>query len=182
MKGIIFTSFIDFVEEQFDATVVEDMLDGSELSTGGAYTIVGTYPSRELLDMAGFIIKRYDLEPSSFLQSLGEFTFGKLVGRYDTLVSEFRDSFDCIYHVDQTIHKNVRKLYPDAELPDMKARLSDDGNRLTLEYRSTRPFMFLAHGLITGCLKYYGDTAELTMTDRSDGAGTHAEFVLIRNG
>lgn len=181
MKGIIFTSFVEFAEQQLGADFVEEMLDALPLSTGGAYTNVGTYPTEELLDMVTYILDRHDLDPAAMQQAFGEYTFSVLVARYGELVEQFQDSFDCIYHVDQTIHKSVRKLYPDAELPDMNARLHDSRKRLTLEYRSVRPFMHLAHGLITGCINHYGDDVDVLMTDLSEGAGTHAQFTLTRD-
>jgi hypothetical protein len=182
LKGIIFTSFMDFAEQQLGADFVDEMLDAVPLSTGGAYTNVGTYPTEELLAMVGYILERHDLDPAALQRSFGEFTFGVLVDRYTDLVDRFEDSFDCIYHVDQVIHKNVRKLYPDAELPDMQARLDDSGDRMTMEYRSVRPFMHLAQGLIDGCVAHYGNGVRVEMTDLSDGAGNHARFVLTRDG
>lgn len=181
MKGIIFTSFVEFAEQQLGEDFVEEMLETLPLSTGGAYTNVGTYPTDELLNMVSFILERHEIDAAAMLQSFGEFTFAVLVDSYGSLVEGFKDSFDCIYNVDQTIHKSVRKLYPDAELPDMNARLSKSGQRLTLEYQSARPFMQLAHGLIMGCVNHYGDAVDVSMTDLSDGAGTHAEFVLKRH-
>jgi hypothetical protein len=181
MKGIIFTSFMEFSEQQLGLEFVEGMLDDLRFSSGGAYTNVGTYPTEELLEMVGYILERHDLDPAALQHAFGEHTFGTLVARYGKLVEQFQDSFDCIYNVDQTIHKNVRKLYPEAELPDMKASLSESGDQLTLEYSSVRPFMHLALGLIHGCIKHYGDAVEVHMTDLSDGAGTHAEFVLTRH-
>ncbi|MBT8049314.1 MAG: heme NO-binding domain-containing protein [Xanthomonadales bacterium] len=180
MKGIIFTSFIDFAEQQLGLEFVDEMLDTMPLSTGGAYTNVGTYPAQEMLDMVEYVLQRHDLDPAALQQAFGEHTFKVLTDRHGDLVESFKDSFDCIFHVDQTIHRNVLKLYPDAELPNMHAKLSDEGRRLTMEYRSERPLMHVAFGLINGCIKHFNDRVEVAMTDLSDGAGTHASFVLTR--
>lgn len=43
MKGIVFTEFVDMVEAQFSADMVDDILDDAAPASGGAYTAVGTY-------------------------------------------------------------------------------------------------------------------------------------------
>ncbi len=48
MKGVIFTEFIEMLELQQSPTFVDDLLDSSDLQSGGAYTAVGTYDAREL--------------------------------------------------------------------------------------------------------------------------------------
>lgn len=180
MKGLIFTGFIEFVEEQFGESFVDDMIDALPLSTEGAYTAVGTYPATELLDMIGYIDQNRDVDIPEMAKACGQRTFHTLAERYPDLVSEFKDSFECIYQVDQVIHKNVRKLYPDAELPDLNAMLDDSGNRLTVEYRSSRPLMYLAHGLLLGCIEHYGDSVTVQMTGHVE-SGNEADFLLIKH-
>jgi hypothetical protein len=181
MKGIVFSSFLDFVEQRLGDDFVDEMIEASDLSTNGAYTNVGTYPVSELVEMVGYILARHDFDPDQLLRDFGRHTFKHLTDNYQHMVVDFKDSFDCIYHVDQTIHQNVLKLYPDAELPNMNAKIVDDGSRLLLEYQSTRPFMHFAHGLVEGCIEYFNDRVEIEMIDRSNGEGNHAEFVLSRN-
>lgn len=181
MKGIIFTSFVEFADQQLGSDFVEQMLFELPLATHGAYTNVGTYPVEELLEMVNYILAHHDLDGAVMQRAFGVFTFGKLAERYPELVAQYDDGLQCIFEVDQTIHKNVRKLYPDAELPDLKAAKTPDDQSLSLEYRSSRPFMHLAHGLIEGCLAHYGTSADITMQDHSNGTGTHASFVLRRN-
>lgn len=182
MKGIIFTSFIEFAEQNLGADFVDQMLDDLPLSTGGAYTSVGTYPTSEIVEMITYVLGHVDHEPSALQEAFGQHTFGVLARQHPNLVNRFADSFDCIHEVDQTIHTNVRKLYPDAELPNLNARYGSDGQTLNLDYHSERPFMHLALGLIKGCIAHFGDDAVVRMTDRSDGAGTRASFVLTRRG
>ena len=44
MKGIVFTEFLEMVEDKFSADMVDDIIDDCDLASGGAYTAVGTYP------------------------------------------------------------------------------------------------------------------------------------------
>lgn len=181
MKGIIFSSFLDFVELQLGDDFLEQMIDDTDLKTNGAYTNVGTYPVEELVSMLEYILGKHELDKNQLLKDFGCHTFGHLTKNYNHLVMDFKDAFDCIYNVDQTIHQNVLKLYPDAELPNMKAKFLDEGNKLHLVYESSRPFMYVAYGLLDGCVKHFGGNVVIEMLDLSNGAGTHAEFYLTRD-
>ena len=57
--------------------------------------------------------------------------------------------------IDNHIHMEVQKLYPDAELPSFECIRS--GNQLTLNYRSPRPLAAVAQALLGACLKFFGD-------------------------
>jgi len=51
MKGIVFTELFDMVEDKFSPDMLDDVLDGCTLESGGAYTTVGTYDHKELLEI-----------------------------------------------------------------------------------------------------------------------------------
>jgi len=51
MKGIIFTSFLDLVEEKFGMEMLEEVISSANLPNKGAYTAVGTYDHAELVQM-----------------------------------------------------------------------------------------------------------------------------------
>ena len=71
----------------------------------------------------------------------------------------------------------VRKLYPEAELPSFQCDTSRPGS-MRLTYQSTRPFAPLAEGLLRGCLSHYGEVADVDVEDLSAGAGTAARFLI----
>jgi hypothetical protein len=77
------------------------------------------------------------------------------------------------------VHVEVRKLYPDAELPTFDTSRTDD-NTMVMVYRSTRPFADLARGLIEGCIVHYGEPVDVHMEDLSDEGRTHVRFTLRR--
>lgn len=181
MKGLIFTSFTEFVELNYGAEYLDRLLGSLELSTCGAYTNVGTYPSQELIDMLTFIHADKKADVSALTEAFGVHTFRVLELNYGGLLQNYNGAFECIYHVDQTIHKSVRKIHPDVELPKMNAELHDNGRQLTLEYRSSRPFMHFARGLLKGCANYFSEEITIQMKDLSNGAGTHALFELRKD-
>ncbi len=49
MKGLVFTEFLDMVEQRFSADMVDDIIEASDLPSGGAYTAVGTYSHSEIV-------------------------------------------------------------------------------------------------------------------------------------
>ncbi len=182
MKGVIFTSFMDFAEKSLGMDFVETMVDSLAPESGAVYTDVGTYSPKELMDMVGYVLERTDTDPEALSRSFGQHTFSHLATRYAYIIEGFSDTFDCVANLDETIHGNVRKLYPDASLPTMDARIEDDGNTLILNYSSTNPFMHVAHGLLLGCIEHYGDDISVEIGNRFDGGGNRATFILRRHG
>ena len=51
MKGMIFCEFLEMVEGSFGLAVMDEMVESSELPSGGIYTAVGTYDHQELITM-----------------------------------------------------------------------------------------------------------------------------------
>lgn len=181
MKGMIFTGFLAFIEQKYGPDFLEEMLEAVPLSTGGAYTNIGNYSHVELLDMLQFVKAERSVELNAFVHEFGCALFAHLVESFPSMMERYSDSFQLIHELDQTIHKNVVKLYPEAEVPQMDARISDDGAILTLQYHSSRPFMYVALGLMDGCINHFGDSISIEMLDQSNGKGNHAQFILTRH-
>ena len=51
MKGIVFTEFIEMVEDVFSPEIADQIINEAELDSDGAYTAVGTYDHNEILAM-----------------------------------------------------------------------------------------------------------------------------------
>ena len=51
MKGIVFTEFLELVEEKFGIEMVDEIITASNLESGGAYTAVGTYKFVEMINL-----------------------------------------------------------------------------------------------------------------------------------
>jgi len=66
MKGIVFTEFLQLVEEKFGYEMVDKLLVAANLEHGGAYTAVGTYGHQELITL---VSKLSDETRASSLQS-----------------------------------------------------------------------------------------------------------------
>jgi len=179
MKGIVFTEFLEFVEDQMGPDMVDTIIDDCELSTGGAYTAVGTYPFSELRDLLLALVKHSGADPSVLLRGFGH----KLCGTFTTGYAQYFDAagslFDFLGSIDDHIHVEVRKLYPDAELPSMRIAERGEG-RLTLDYRSERGLEALAEGLIEATSAYYREPVAVSTARMSDAEGEFVRFTIER--
>ena len=61
MKGIVFTEFMDMVEDVFSIDILEDIIEESELPNNGAYTAVGTYNHEEIVRMTAQLSQAVDI-------------------------------------------------------------------------------------------------------------------------
>ena len=175
MKGVVFTEFLEMVEENISIDVAEEILASCELPSGGIYTSVGTYDYSEMLQLVMKLSSLTGADVPQLVQAFGRHLFGRFKQLYPELFGRIDSAFEFLSIVDNQIHVEVRKLYPDAELPRFETtRLGEDV--LEMVYRSDRPFADLAEGLIAGCLQYFGETVEIRREVRSDAT----RFVLTR--
>lgn len=155
MKGIIFTSLADLVERDYGIQAWQDALDHCTPACGGAFTAGGLYPDEELLDLVSYFSRTLDLEAEFLLRYFGEFLFAELAQSHEFLVNKYNTPKDLLLAVDQEIHRDVRKLYPDTYLPSMEYFDSGEPDKLTIVYQSKRKLCALAEGLIQGAANYY---------------------------
>lgn len=178
MKGIVFKEFLGMVESSFGGEMVENIIDESNLKSEGAYTSVGTYDHMEIVQLVSKLSSKVQAPFPDLVK-----TFGKhLAVVFSKGFPDFfktPDAFAFLKSVDGIIHKEVRKLYPDAELPSFKYE-QPSPDHLIMQYSSTRPFADLAEGLIEGVIKHFGESIEITITDTSDGKGNSRRFSLKR--
>jgi len=151
MKGVVFTEFIEFVENNFGFEGSDKMIKDSGLS--GVYTQAGNYPFEEMVALIAALSKEQGIGVDELLEKYGQQLFAKLASLYPH-IHKFSSAFDIITHVDNIIHPEVQKLYPEAELPSFKL-IKEDAHKLTLEYISHKSLHHLAKGLILGVAKYY---------------------------
>jgi hypothetical protein len=52
MKGIIFTEFLELVENKYGLEMVDTLIQHSKLQSKGVYTSIGTYQFSEMLSFA----------------------------------------------------------------------------------------------------------------------------------
>ncbi|MFN3193144.1 MAG: heme NO-binding domain-containing protein [Aureliella sp.] len=172
---MVFTEFLEFVEDQFGLEVVDKLAEVS--ANGGAYTSVGTYDHGELVKMLVVLSETSGMEIKKLLNVFGHHLFGFLVRSYPMVLQDASNAFELLSHIDDQIHVEVRKLYPDSELPEFQHKMvSEDHMQLT--YRSERGLADLAEGLLLGCFEHYGESVSLEKKDLSDGTSKVVQFDL----
>ena len=179
MRGLIFTEFIQLVEEKFGIVMADDVLSTPGLTDGGAYTAVGTYPHTEMVAMVGALSERSGIPASDLCVIFGEWLFPKLARAFEFAVKPHGDAFSFLASLDGIIHVEVRKLHANAELPSVPVTRIDE-RTLVMEYRSRRPFADVAEGLLRGALAWFGERAELRREPLDDDGARASRFTLTR--
>ena len=177
MKGIIFTEFLDMVEQRFSLPVLDQILVAAQLPSEGAYTAVGTYDHGEIWRLVCELSTVTEIPVPQLLRAYGEYLFPRLVAAHPNLLQGMRSAFDLLQSLDGVIHREVGKLYPDAELPRFEV-VERSGERMTLIYESSRPFADLAEGLIRACGAHFGESVSVTRDNLPAGNGVRVRFTL----
>jgi hypothetical protein len=169
------------VEDSFSPEIADRMLEACTLPSGGVYTAVGTYDHHELVQLVSQLSTLTGVAVPDLLRTYGKHLFGRFVLRYPHFFTGVPTVFAFLQNIEGYIHVEVRKLYPDADLPSFTYE-TPDARHLTLIYRSTRPFAALAEGLILGCIAHFGEPITLHCEDLSDGQGRCVRFALTKQG
>jgi hypothetical protein len=113
------------------------------------------------------------------VKAFGRYLFGRFVELYPAFFEGIDGAFSFLDRIEEHVHVEVKKLYPDAELPTFETS-HPDGNTMIMDYRSRRPFADLALGLIEGCIDHYGESVDVGAQDLSDEGNIHVRFTLKR--
>ena len=179
MKGIVFCEFVEMMEQEFSGEMADEIISGAQLESGGAYTTVGTYDHHEMLTLVTRLSEKTGMPVPDLINAFGRYLFGRFSELYPAFFEGVDGAFSFLDRIEEHVHVEVRKLYPDAELPTFDtSRVGDD--TMVMVYQSTRPFADLAHGLIEGCIAHYGDPVDVQMEDLSGEGRTHVRFTLKR--
>ncbi len=178
MKGIVFTEFFDMIEQEFGYEMVDTLLNESQLPSGGTYTAVGTYSHKEMVNLLVTLNLKTDVPIPQLLQAFGRYLFQRFTKTYSHLINKAPDVFTFLGSIHNYIHVEVRKLYPDAELPHFDIEQPDE-NTLIMHYSSGRSMGDLAYGLIEGAMQHYGEKATITQELLVED-GSRIKFVIVK--
>lgn len=179
MKGIVFSEFIEMVESKFSLETADTIIESSKLPSDGAYTSVGTYDHTELLTLVTSLAEETRLPVDQLVRTFGSHLAGRFLELYPSFFKSTTGLFDFLNTVDQHIHVEVKKLYPEAELPLFDTE-GLDKNKMKMTYRSKRPFADLAEGLILGSADIFKDSIRIERDDSMEDDYYKSEFLIIR--
>lgn len=170
MLGMVFTEFLEMVEQRFSPELADQMLSETPLANDGAYTAVGYYPYEEIQALVNTLARLTGTSVPRLMQVYGEHLFPRFVELYPQMLQHCRDAFSLLASVDGHIHQEVHKLYPQAQLPTFETTEHSE-QRLVLIYRSSRGLADLAEGLIRGCIRHYDEAIRVHREDLPSSAG-----------
>lgn len=179
MKGIVFTEFLEMVDDKFSPETTEQIIANADLPSGGAYTAVGTYDHAEIVQLVGNLSAQTGLEVPDLVRAFGSHLLGRFVEGFPHFFEGVPDGFTFLESVEGYIHGEVRKLYPDATLPKLTCSRPQP-DTLVMLYESERGLADVAHGLIEGCLAHFGEDATISREDLSGGTARQVRFEITR--
>jgi len=180
MKGIVFTEFLELVESNFGLEVVDKIIEKSQLPSKGAYTAIGTYSFSEMLSLITNLSEHTKMSVDELLYVYGLHFFSVIQRDYPGILKIYEGPMDLLSSVESHIHVEVRKIYPDAELPKFET-LDKTKNSLTLKYTSSRSMYAFAHGLMEKAFEHYGGSASISY-EKLKKDGSEVKFIILNNG
>lgn len=179
MKGIVFTEFLDLVEDKFGLEMVDKIINQSQLESEGAYTSVGTYKFSEMLQLLQHLSKNTNIPIDDLLLVYAEHFFSVLESSYPGLIATYSDPIEMLASIENHIHVEVRKIYPDAELPTFEV-LEKTDNSLIMIYKSSRAMHHFGLGLMNKTFEHFNATATIEL-EKIKEDGTEVKFLINKN-
>lgn len=176
MKGLIFTEFFEMVESAFDADMVDTLIDNTNPPSLGAYTAVGSYDFAELANMVVELGRITGAAVPDLLTAFGKHLGVQFASKFPAFFAEAGGTIALLKQVDEHIHVEVRKLYPDAELPTFSYQ--EKGDVFELLYSSPRPLADVALGLIEQSSEHYGENFEINMNKWDENNKHYCTFTI----
>ena len=179
MKGIVFTKFFSFVEAQHSIEFLQEVIDQSAIESKGVYASTGTYPACEMAALVGAVSEKTGVDASDLLRAFGEHLFTHFVEGFPVFFERVDNAFEFLASIEDHIHVEVKKLYPDAELPSFEVgEHTPSGFRLI--YTSSRHLGDFCEGLIRGCLAHFSEEATIIRNVVSSHPRSVIEFTIER--
>lgn len=176
MKGIIFTEFLELVEEKFGLEMVDKIITQSDLQSHGVYTAVGTYEFSEMLQLISHLSKNTDISVDDLLLVYSEHLFKALIKAHPNLVEHYKDPMNLLASIENHIHVEVQKIYPDAQLPTFELEERTD-DKMVMVYKSDKALYMLGKGLMLETFKLFKVPASITFEKLND-QGTQVRFFI----
>jgi len=160
VKGVLFNVVEEVVVEHLSLATWDHIVVAARVD--GAYTSLGTYDDNELERIVAAAARLLNRSPDDVLRFVGTHAFARLAERVPELMATMDGWRTVLSDLDQVIHVEVKKLYPDAMVPTFEAVL--DGDDMILGYRSARRMCALADGLAVGAGRWFGVDLVVTHT------------------
>ena len=179
MKGIVFTEFLDLVEDKFGLEMVDSIIEQSKLESEGAYTSIGTYKFSEMLQLLQNLSNNTGVTIDDLLLVYAEHFFSVLQTSYPGLLATYKDPLEMLSSIEDHIHIEVRKIYPDAELPVFIVE-ERTNKSLIMIYKSSRAMHHFGLGLMNKTFEHFNSSAKIIL-EKIKEDGTEVRFLIHKN-
>ncbi|REH44503.1 heme-NO-binding protein [Tenacibaculum gallaicum] len=179
MKGIVFTEFLDLVEDKFGIEMVDKIIEQSKLNSDGVYTAIGTYKFSEMLQLLENLSKNTGISTDDLLLVYAEHFFTVLEESYPGLLATYKDPIEMLSSIEDHIHVEVKKIYPDAELPTFLVEEKSE-NSLIMLYKSSRAMHHFGLGLMNKTFEHFNSSAKIVL-EKIKSDGTEVRFIINKN-
>lgn len=178
MKGIVFTEFIEMVEKKFGDELADQLIEENDLPSQGIYTSVGTYDYSEMVTLLTDLNQRTKIPIPKLLYTFGEYLFQTFLSAYGHFFKHVPDAFTFFESIDNHIHVEVLKLYPEAQLPKFSTQRVNEKS-MEMIYESNRRMGDFAHGLIDATLAHFKEEATVEQAKTEDN-GAKVLFLITK--
>ena len=176
MKGIVFTEFLELVETKFGLEMVDKIITSSKLESEGVYTSIGTYSFSEMLQLLQHLSENTGISIDNLLLVYAEHFFSVIKESYPGLLATYKDPIEMLASIENHIHVEVRKIYPDAELPTFEI-VEKTKNSLVMIYTSSRAMHHFGLGLMNKTFEHFNSKASIVLEKIKDD-GTEVRFII----
>ena len=180
MLGMVFTEFIEMVENKFSPDMADSIIQEVAPGNDGAYTAVGYYDHAELVAMVISLSKRSNIAVPELVRAFGHHLLSRFTALYPSMFARHQDLFDFVASIDGHIHVEVHKLYDQAKLPRFTV-LEHTADSMDLLYQSPRSMEALALGLLEGAIEHYKRPCSVTQRAWEDGKGNAGTVFEIKH-
>lgn len=169
MRGIIFKAYTEFIKDKFDSQTLDKILQSSDYPNSGGFSAIGNYKTAYMVRLINGTTEYFNGTKNDILRQFGKYSYGYLFNRFKKMYGEqsnilnLDDPFDFLENLNILHFTELQKLYPNARFPEFDIERLDK-EHIILEYSSFRDLPYLSYGLIEGCLKYFNNTATVSMT------------------
>ena len=169
MRGVIFRSYLSFLDVNFGYEKVDEILLSDEYPNSGGFSSAGKYDTKYLFTLIEKSAFLFNNSKEKLITEFGKYAFLYLLGRvkvmYKDKESPFHvdNAYDFLENLNQIHFEEVSKLYPNAEFPKFDIeRIAE--KHIVFDYCSQLDLPNLVYGLTQGCLDYFYDNSSMTMT------------------
>ena len=179
MKGIVFIVLSELVETQHGIEAWEEILQEVKPECEGVYISTASYPDDEMIKYVKAISKKLSLPSTEITKVFGRYLFNELNDKYGFFTKQCANLFEFLDSIENVIHKEVRKLYQDVNLPTIDCTV-DSPNEMLMLYHSPRKLCYLAEGLISGAADHFEEPIALTHEKCMHDGESRCELRIIK--